>query len=321
MPATLYLMWRKAVLRWKMTTDHPAEKLGHKVMNSLDWTVQAFVNGRLSTEALLQSDGMESTVKVLDAKAGWIQEDESKLLLRKALFNVERGRNESLRQFTTRRLALRARLRKENRCFRCKKKGHWKAECQEKQHNKDGTSPSAFSGLTFLHSVEEDSNWTAAAWRGQLVGCIPRFRVVAAWTTRSPGVPPGHLIVDSAAGQALIGETACVRWERKLNDVGLRGVQVHTKMVTPKGMERAARSTRSMMMPTMIDGLSGVLQYTVVEEDIPGLLPLSFQEKQGALINLGTNEHHLPRLISRVFRCFAKCFRCHVERGYRIRQP
>ena len=39
---------------------------------------------------------------------------------------------------------LRARLRKENRCFRCKKKGHWKAECPEKQHNKDGTAPAVF---------------------------------------------------------------------------------------------------------------------------------------------------------------------------------
>ena len=48
-------------------------------------------------------------------------------------------------------------------------------------------------------------------------------------------------------------------------------------------------------MPTMIDGLPGVLQYTVVEEDI-GLLPLSFQEEQGALINFCTNKLHLPRL-------------------------
>ena len=46
-----YLMWRKAVLRWKMTTDHLAEKLGTKVMNSLDCTVQAFVDARISTEA------------------------------------------------------------------------------------------------------------------------------------------------------------------------------------------------------------------------------------------------------------------------------
>ena len=100
-----YLMWRKAVLRWKMTTDHPVEKLGTKVMNSLDWTVQAFVDGRISTEALPQPDVVESILKVLDAKAGWFQEDESKLLLRKALFSVERGKDESLRQYTTRRLA------------------------------------------------------------------------------------------------------------------------------------------------------------------------------------------------------------------------
>ena len=99
------LMWRKAVLRWKMTTDHPVEKLGVKVMNSLDWTVQAFVDARISAEALLQPDAVESILKVLDAKAGWIQEDESKLLLRKALFSVERGKEESLRQYTTRRLA------------------------------------------------------------------------------------------------------------------------------------------------------------------------------------------------------------------------
>ena len=46
----------------------------------------------------------------------------------------------------------------------------------------------------------------------------------------------------------------------------------------------------------MIDGLPGVLQHTVVEKDVPGLLPLSFQEKQGALITLGTNKIHLPRL-------------------------
>ena len=100
-----YLMWRKAVRRWKMTTDHPVEKLGTKVMNSLDWTVQAFVAARISTEALLQPDAVESILRVLDAKAGCIQEDESKLLLRKALFSVERNKDESLRQYTTRRLA------------------------------------------------------------------------------------------------------------------------------------------------------------------------------------------------------------------------
>ena len=54
-----------------------------------------------------------------------------------------------------------------------------------------------------------------------------------------PGNPPRHLIVDSAAGQALIGEAACVKWEQKLSTVGLRGVRVHCKMMTPKGVDDA----------------------------------------------------------------------------------
>ena len=74
-----------------MPTDHPVEKLGTKVMNSLDWTVQAFVDGRISTEALLQPGAVESILKVLDAKAGWIQEDESKL---PAKCNVQRGKRQ-----------------------------------------------------------------------------------------------------------------------------------------------------------------------------------------------------------------------------------
>ena len=184
---------------------------------------------------------------------------------------------------------LRARLRKENRCFRCKKKGHWKTECPEKQHNKDGTGLPVFSGLTFLHTVGEESVWNAATWSDQ---CDED----AAWATGSPEIPPGHLIVDSAAGQPLVGEAACVEWEQKLSIVGLRGVRVNSKMMTPKGVGGTAHPTRTMMMPTMIDGLSGVLHYTVVKEDIPGLLPLSFQEKQGAMINLRTNNLHLPHL-------------------------
>ena len=130
---------------------------------------------------------------------------------------------------------LRARLRKENRCFRCKKKGHWKNECPEKQHNRDGTAPPVFSGLTFLHTFGEESVWNAATWSDQ---CDED----AAWAIGFPGIPSGHLIVDSAAGQALIGEAACVEWERKLSTVGLHGVRVNGKVMTPRGSGRHGTS-------------------------------------------------------------------------------
>ena len=89
--------------------------------------------------------------------------------------------------------------------------------------------------VTFLHTVNEESVWSAATWSGQ-------YDEDAAWATGSPGIPPGHLLVDSAAGQALIGEAACVRWEQKLSDARLRGVRVHCKMMTPKRGRRCSTS-------------------------------------------------------------------------------
>ena len=93
--------------RSEVEDDHgsPCGETAYQGHELFGLEVQAFVDARISTEALLHPDAVESILKVLDVKAGWIQEDESKLLLRKALFSVERGKDESLRQDTTRRLA------------------------------------------------------------------------------------------------------------------------------------------------------------------------------------------------------------------------
>ena len=119
-------------------------------------------------------------LKVWDAKAGWIQEDEPakgtvqrgkrqgrvSATIHDKKVGADRGSLRSRSGYGTPK-DLRARLRKENMCFRCKKKSHWKAECPEKQHNKDGTAPAVFSGLTYLHTVNEESVWSAATWSGQ----------------------------------------------------------------------------------------------------------------------------------------------------------
>ena len=94
-----------------------------------------------------------------------------------------------------------------------------------------------------------------------------------------------------------------VDWRSRMCQMGAKVERCRSPWCTgsrqdddPKGVGGAARPTGSMMMPAMIDGLPWVLQYTVVEKDIPGLLLLSFQEKQAAMINLRTNKLHLPRL-------------------------
>ena len=161
--------------------------------------------------------------------------------------------------------------------------------------SKDGTAPAAFSGLTFLHTDEEESDWTAASWEDQFGEGLLTSRVVAAMAAESLEAFPGHLIVDSAGGQALIGEAACTRWEQKLNGAALRGVQVHTKMTIPKEKRHSkshkinddAHNDRQTSWSFAVHG--GRRRQT-------RLLPLSFHEKQEALINLGTNKLHLTRL-------------------------
>ena len=71
-----------------------------------------------------------------------------------------------------------------------------------------------------------------------------------------------------------------VDWRSRMCQMGAKVERCRSPWCTgslqdddPKGVGGVAHPTRSMMMPTMIDGLPGLLQYTVVEEDIPGLLP------------------------------------------------
>ena len=185
---------------------------------------------QIGEEDLSETEAVDSFIAMNEQrKRTWAQEQELKKAARKdrgffpsraAVRNRATG-SRQLRQSTRRSSNpmdgdgtpkdLRARLRRENTCFRCKKKGHWKAECPEKQHNKDGTAPAVFSG-SFLHTVNEESVCSAATWSGQ-------YDEDAAWATGSPGIPPGHLIVDSAAGQASTGEAAC-QMEAKVERCG-----------------------------------------------------------------------------------------------------
>ena len=119
------------------------------------------------------------------------------------------------------------------------------------------------------------SVWSAATWSGQ-------SDEDAAWAIGSPEIPPGHLIVDSAAGQALIGETACVEWEQKLSTVGLRGVRVNSKVMNPKGVGGAAHPTISMMMPTMIDGLPWGVAVHCGRGGHPGNVAIEFSGETGS---------------------------------------
>ena len=116
---------------------------------------------------------------------------------------------------------LRARVRQENGCFRCKKDGHWKAQCTEEQPARmEPFQPRRF--CTLWRSSRTGPRQTGVRRAQQN---LRRFsQDICLWT----------------ALQVRPREPACMKWEQQLNGTGLWGVRVHTKMVNPKGVGGAA---------------------------------------------------------------------------------
>ena len=88
-----------------MTTDHHVEKLATKVMNSLDWTVQAFVDAKISTEAFLQPDAVGVNLERFWMPSGWNPGGRFQTPPAKGTVQPKEARTSLLRQYTTRRLA------------------------------------------------------------------------------------------------------------------------------------------------------------------------------------------------------------------------
>ena len=171
-------------------TDEPNDQSDEEeeLCPPVEETMVASWIAQIGEEGLSETEALDSFVAMNEQrKRTWAQAQELKKAARKdrgffssrAAVRHRANGSRQLRQSTRRSSNpmdgdgtpkdLRARLRRENTCFRCMKKGHWKAECPEKQHNKDGTAPAVFSGLTFLHTVNEESVWSAATWSGQPV--------------------------------------------------------------------------------------------------------------------------------------------------------
>ena len=98
---------------------------------------------QIGEEGLSETEAVDSFIAMNEQrKRTWALAQELKKAARKdrGFFSsrtAARNRAEGHRQSSTSTDSdgtpkdLRARLRKENRCFRCKKKDHWKAECPD----------------------------------------------------------------------------------------------------------------------------------------------------------------------------------------------
>ena len=99
----------------------------------------------------------------------------------------------------------------------------------------------------------------------------------------------GDAIVDIGATQDLIGRVAFEAMKYQLSLVGLQPIMVDVPVAVPLGIGGAAKVKGVALVPVSPGGVPGVLEFTILESEVPPLLSVGFLEFLGAEISLVSN--------------------------------
>ena len=97
-----YRLWKKSMIRWNQNTDVPVWRRFEKLSKQLDWDLQ----GKFEhvPESVLAGPGyLDAVVSILDGLAGEKDASEKRRVVRAALFEGQRKKEETLSQFAVRR--------------------------------------------------------------------------------------------------------------------------------------------------------------------------------------------------------------------------
>ena len=182
-------------------------------------------------------------------------------------------------------------LKLRTRCRNCGQLGHWSRECKAPSGARESHAPSSSSAAS--GSQRSTFYWTAPPDKpglgtfftfGDALRMQKRTEVIEALS--SFVVTAEHqALVDTAAQEGLIGRTALLRLLSVLRPHNLRAHWLN-KEATARGIGGCARTIGVCELPVGIAGVAGVLETTVVADDVPLLLPVSLLKALGAIVNL-----------------------------------
>ena len=101
-------------------------------------------------------------------------------------------------------------------------------------------------------------------------------------------------VVDTAAQSGLIGAAALERFNHSLAEHGLK-VRQTGKKGQARGVGGQAVSVGVVDLPIGIAGVNGVLEATVIQDDVPLLLPVSLLRSLGCQVDLYTDRLNLAK--------------------------
>ena len=104
-------------------------------------------------------------------------------------------------------------------------------------------------------------------------------------------------IVDTAAEEAVLGSVAMEQLKQALSRKGLQPVQVHGETASCAGIGGSANIVAVWGIPIGIAKTNGLIRATEIRDsagfETPFLLPISYQELVGAVVDVKTNMFHL----------------------------
>eukprot|EP00435_Cladocopium_sp_Y103_P020104 s1338_g4.t2 len=187
------------------------------------------------------------------------------------------------------------------RCWKCGQVGHLSRECRSESNAKTNQSSSGASLTSstagksgfFVTSDDTVEGMQSQYWLKKFVEDRAKTRSASPHGAYKSGAAQfcgictsaEQGIVDTAAEGGLVGSCALARIEKRLNERGLKVMWI-PKKTSAKGVGGQATVVGVAMLPIGIGGVNGLLEITVVEGDVPLLLPIRMMTALKTIIDL-----------------------------------
>ena len=156
-------------------------------------------------------------------------------------------------------------LKLRTRCARCRKLGHWARECPE------GNRGERNDERCDHRAVRPGENS-----RGFITVAKPterrEFFLGASWTFVT--LDPEEVLWDTGAQEGLVGKQQLDKWCFLLAEHGLQVGWSQEKPESASGIGGTTKPIRVVYVPVGLAGCNGIIRFTVVEQDVPLLLPV-----------------------------------------------
>ena len=110
------------------------------------------------------------------------------------------------------------------------------------------------------------------------------FILSASWTFVT--LDPGEVLWDSGSQEGLVGKQQLDKWCKLLAEHGLPVVWSQEKPESASGIGGVTRPIGVVYVPVCLAGCNGIINFTVVEQDVPPLLPVGVMRKLQASLDL-----------------------------------